>query len=162
MNSLKRLSLIGLSVAGLLSTPLMTGTVWAQESGSGKSKLETVFLTVTQEQMAAIMRDEGYAVDTDSGKIVWKIDGMKALMLLGNDGESVQFYAAFADGNATLKKVNEWNKTKRYSRSYLDNDDDPCLELDLDLAGGVTLERIKDYLKTCRLSYQSWVTEVVK
>ena len=39
---------------------------------------------------------------------------------------------------------------------------DRFLELDLDLAGGVTLDRIKDYLRTCRLSYTAWVAEVVK
>jgi hypothetical protein len=61
-----------------------------------------------------------------------------------------------------LAKVNAWNKTKRFSRSYLDDDDHVCLELDLDLAGGVTPDRVRDFLKTCRSAFQLWCREVVE
>jgi hypothetical protein len=60
-----------------------------------------------------------------------------------------------------LKDVNEWNRTKRYSRSYLDEEGDPFLELDLDLAGGVLKERIVDFLSTCRQSFLIWYDEVL-
>jgi hypothetical protein len=109
------------------------------------------------------MEGEGYATSKDDdGDIVWKIDGMKSFMLISNDGESMQFHAAFGDGNATLKKVNDWNKKRRFSRSYLDDSGDPHLELDLDLAGGVTKSRIVDFLKTCTTSFRAWSSEVVK
>jgi hypothetical protein len=113
--------------------------------------------------MAAILKSEGYAhtVDPD-GNIIWTIEGYKTTLIISTDKKSVQFYASFGDGNATLKKVNEWNKGKKYSKSYLDDDGDPVLELDLDLEGGVTRERIVDYLKTCRSSFTAWLKEVVQ
>ncbi|MBM3409400.1 MAG: YbjN domain-containing protein [Gammaproteobacteria bacterium] len=136
----------------------------AQQRTTGTpSGTSQVVESVTATQMLSLMKAEGYAVEADSdGDLVWKIDGTKTLMLISKDRSSLQLFASFVDGNATLKKVNEWNKSKRYSRTYLDEDGDPCLELDLDLDGGVTFARITDYLKTCRISYQAWCQEVVK
>lgn len=123
---------------------------------------QQVFTTITSGQVKDIMQGEGYAVSTnDDGKLIWKIDGNKTAMLLGSDNDSLQFYAAFAGGGSSLAKVNAWNKSKRYSRSYIDDDGDPVLELDLDLAGGVTRARIVDFLKTARLSFVAWRDEAV-
>lgn len=123
---------------------------------------QQIMSSITLERLQAIMKEEGYSVNRDpSGPLIWKIDGRRSLLLIADDGESIQFAAAFGDGNATLKKVNEWNQTKRYSKSYLDEDGDPVLELDLDLAGGVTKQRLTDYLRTCHLSYQAWISEVI-
>ena len=123
----------------------------------------SVLDTITLDQMTAIMKKEGYSVKTDErGVILWKLDGINAQMFVAKDGHSLQFHSAFGDGNATLKKVNKWNRTKRYSRTYLDDEGDPHLELDLDLAGGVSRNRIIDFLRTCRLSLVLWVQEVVK
>jgi hypothetical protein len=38
---------------------------------------------------------------------------------------------------------------------------DPHLELDLDICGGVTEDRIRDFLKTCKVSFTAWQDEVV-
>jgi hypothetical protein len=35
-----------------------------------------------------------------------------------------------------LEKINEWNRDKRFGRAYLDKEDDPILEMDLDLDDG--------------------------
>lgn len=74
---------------------------------------------------------------------------------------ALQFYSVLPGVESSLETVNEWNRTKRYSRSYLDSDQDPVLELDLDLAGGVTEDRIIDFLSTCRLSFSAWLKEVM-
>lgn len=124
---------------------------------------QQVYKSMTSGQIKAIMEGEGYAVSTnDSGKVVWKIDGNKAAMLVGSDGTSLQFYAGFSGGGSSLAKVNKWNKDKRYSRSYIDDEGDPVLELDLDLTGGVTRERILDFLRTAKISFTAWRDEVVE
>ena len=74
----------------------------------------------------------------------------------------MQFYVTFSDVDVTLATANEWNKTKRYSRTYLNEDGNPCLELDLDLVGGVSKERILGFLTTCRASFQLWFVEVLQ
>ncbi|HEX8239604.1 MAG TPA: YbjN domain-containing protein [Allosphingosinicella sp.] len=38
--------------------------------------------------------------------------------------------------NIGYEKINEWNRGKRFGRAYLDKEDDPILEMDLDLDDG--------------------------
>jgi len=120
-----------------------------------------VYLNITPAALTQLMSEEGYAVEEEDG-VDWKIDGVNTHLLFMDGTQSIQFYVAYENsGDSTLEKVNEWNKSKRYSRSYLDDDNDPVLELDLDLAGGVTRDRILDFLKTCRASTSAWVREVL-
>lgn len=132
----------------------------AAKSAAAKSPVVT---TLKVDQLYQLMHDEGYAVEkSPDGFVKWKVEGLKTVMFVAKDSKSIQFYASFTDGNATLKKVNEWNKSKKYSRSYLNDDGEPCLELDLDLEGGVTEARILDFLTTCRISLDGWYADVVK
>jgi hypothetical protein len=54
--------------------------------------------------------------------------------------EDLKFYLGFLDNKPSLEKINEWNATKRFSRAYLDQDEDACVEMDLDLVQGVSAE----------------------
>ena len=36
----------------------------------------------------------------------------------------------------TLDRINEWNRSKRFGRAHLDGEDDPILEMDVDLDDG--------------------------
>jgi hypothetical protein len=38
----------------------------------------------------------------------------------------------------TPEVINEWNASKRFSRAYLDQDKDACVEMDIDLVEGVS------------------------
>jgi hypothetical protein len=117
---------------------------------------------VSTATLKRMMETEGNSVSiNDRGNIVWKVEGLTAIMLIYEGEQSIQFYCSVSGSDATLKKVNRWNETKRFSRSYIDAEGDPCLELDLDLAGGVTTERIQSFFRTCRLSLSAWRTEVI-
>ncbi|HEX8574006.1 MAG TPA: YbjN domain-containing protein [Allosphingosinicella sp.] len=35
-----------------------------------------------------------------------------------------------------LQRINEWNRSQRFGRAYLDKEDDPILEMDIDLDDG--------------------------
>ena len=119
--------------------------------------------SITVDELIDLMTDEGYAVEIhEAGFVQWKIEGYRCQVFVADNSEAIQFHISFGDGNATLKKINLWNATKRFSRTYLDDDGDPHLELDLDLAGGVTEGRIKDYLRTCKVSLAAWCKEVVE
>lgn len=119
-----------------------------------------VFNSIHVTQLEQIMQQQGYTVEVDSdGDILWRLDGMTMFILVQDT--ALQFYSVLPGVESSLETVNEWNRTKRYSRSYLDSDQDPVLELDLDLAGGVTEDRIIDFLSTCRLSFSAWLKEVM-
>jgi len=139
---------------------VVAATVGVPTANAGKD--QKIITSINVEQMKTILKDEGYAVSIDDdGDLEWKIEGFRTYLLISDDGEYIQFQTSFEDTEATMETVNAWNQSKRYSRSYLDDDGDPILELDLDLEGGVTHARIVDYLKTCRLSFQSWLNEVI-
>ena len=60
------------------------------------------------------------------------------------------FQAFFTSGEEAfpLEMVNNWNTARRYTRAYVDADGDAALESDLDLAGGVTEETIRRFIRT--------------
>jgi len=61
---------------------------------------------------------------------------------------SIQFAAGFDLTNgSTLEVMNAWNAAKRYSKSYLDAEQDPLIEMDVNLAfGGVSEQNFRSTL----------------
>ncbi len=49
---------------------------------------------------------------------------------------SLTFFAGWTGLNVSMNQMNEWNKIRRFSRAYIDNDGDPILEFDIDLDDG--------------------------
>ncbi|MDR1041436.1 MAG: YbjN domain-containing protein [Deltaproteobacteria bacterium] len=112
-------------------------------------------------RMLKIMRDLGLSVEEEvheaGTSIVWKYNARRGRILFMSDGEALQFYYGLTGTKANSDDVNTWNSDFRYSRSYLDSDKDPVLELDLDFAGGICRERVDDWLRTCMASWDRWV-----
>ena len=53
------------------------------------------------------------------------------------DCATVQFHSGYDLRNPVdLPKINEWNRTKRFARAFLDKENDPILEMDVDLDDG--------------------------
>ena len=69
---------------------------------------------------------------------------------------SIQFSAGFnmtkpgLAGGAT--KINEWNTTKRYIKAYIDTDNDPWAQYDVNLSPGATYEALDDNCKNVWIS----------
>ena len=122
--------------------------------------------TISVDMARAILENEGYSVELDQeGGIIWTIEGYRTYVLVPEDGASLIFYSGFKnDGDVamTLGRVNLWNQNNRFSRSFVDQDGHPILRLDLDLAGGVTVDRIADFYKTCRIAFKKWLSDVVE
>lgn len=133
-----------------------------EASLTNRTESTEIFRDITEKQILEILQGEGYAAEPlTPGMVSWRIEGFKAQVFISEDGTAIQFHSSFDDDDADLRSVNEWNKQYRFSSCYLDDEGDPHLELDLDLAGGVTNERIVDFLKTCRLSFSRWIEEVI-
>lgn len=78
-------------------------------------------------------------------QITGKIEGITYQVYFRNctnneDCEDLNFYLGFLDIKPTLEEINDWNYNKRFSRAYIDQDDDACVEMDLDMVEGVTAE----------------------
>ena len=50
---------------------------------------------------------------------------------------TVQFHSGYHQkASPPLTTINEWNRTQRFGRAYLDKENDPILEMDVDLDDG--------------------------
>ncbi len=135
----------------------LVGSSLAQAQG------KKIYQSISANELKSILESEGYAtarIDRD-GDVEVRIQGTVAYFILSDDADSVQFYCGWEEPDVGLDKVNEWNRTKRYSRAYLDKESHPILELDLDLVGGVTLDRIKDFISTAKISLIAFEREVL-
>jgi hypothetical protein len=65
------------------------------------------------------------------------------------DCATVQFHAGYdLKTSPGLDKINEWNRTKRFGRAFLDKENDPILEMDIDLDdGGISAALFTDNLE---------------
>ncbi len=125
---------------------------------------QTTYAKLSSAELLSTMQEAGYSVTLDSdGDVIWTTEGDKALVIRSSDGESITFRCSFTNSsNVTLKRINDWNAAKRFSRSYLDKKNDMVISLDLDLAGGITKARILDFFTTCKLSLNAWKKHVTE
>ena len=50
---------------------------------------------------------------------------------------TVQFHSGYnTDGSVSIESMNEWNRSKRFGRGYIDDENDAVLEMDVDLDDG--------------------------
>lgn len=133
----------------LLLCLLLPAIGLARAAGPGDDR--EVLERITVERMQAMIQHEGFpdvSVDPD-GDLIVRMNGYRVLVSVSqNDYSVVLFRFAISDTRATLRDINDWNGTKLFSRAYLDDDGDPVLELDVDLAGGVTVARLRDAVRT--------------
>ena len=89
-----------------------------------------------------------------------QLAGMKMLILIQTG--DLQLYIGFKGAKASVNRINEWNRTHRFSRAYVDKDNDPVLESDLDFAGGVTLDTLKNFItlfESSAKAYKEFLTK---
>ena len=110
---------------------------------------------ITPGEMEALLKAGSYRYERveEGGRVYFhlRLAGLRAVLFLQDcrEGscESLLLYAGCSTDNPpSLERVNEWNREKRFSRAYLDEEGDPVLEADLDLAGGVADGAIRAFL----------------
>ena len=151
--------------AALVSVPLLAVDI---KGGKDPVKIDDtqVVTTISGARLNDILQASGFTggkVDEDGGVLI-RI-ASKPVYFTVDDQESIQAHTAWTTDDTTrpsADKMNDWNRTKRYSKAYFDSDRDPVLQLDLDLAGGVTVARIKDFAFTTQVSITRFTAEVLK
>ncbi|MDR2197859.1 MAG: YbjN domain-containing protein [Deltaproteobacteria bacterium] len=153
-------SLFTLALAALAL--LSAGTLGAQpeiapqeESGSGNPEIHD---QLTLQEIMTIMKAQKYEVElfADKEVVAWIIAD-EVCLVSTDKPNSLNFYTYVSGGKFTLEDANKWNRDYKYSKTYLDDENDVALELDLNLAGGVAEERIISFLKTCEISYRQFL-----
>lgn len=116
------------------------------------TKKASVMETVTAPEVAAVLQTKGHEtiekVDNQGDPLLSvKAEAFSYQVLFYNCKEgrcdTVQYRAWWSlDKKFPLDVVNEFNKTNRLGRAYLDQDSDPTLELVIEMHGGVTPEQM--------------------
>lgn len=143
----RRVSLVVITAGALLAAPGLTSRVAAQE----------VLSEVSTAQLQKMLEGLGYDVEQPKEDMLrFAIEGHTAVVI--NKKTNIQFYSYFKKPKKTdLKKVNQWNATRRFSRAYLDQDGDAIIEWDVDLEGGTTAGALKESIKTYRMGVMTFV-----
>ncbi len=86
----------------------------------------------TAPEIAEVLAAEGYgSVERLTDEAVrFKADGMSYILTIYEDGD-LQLYFGLTGIAVVADVVNEWNRTRRLTRAYLDSERDPVLESDL-------------------------------
>ena len=102
----------------------------------------------TDEELIAILEDGGYrSVELAEDRVISiKLDGM-TYMLYVYDDDDLQLYFGVTGYDIDAETINEWNRTRRLSRAYLDDENDPILEADLLANAGYTEEQFLEWLE---------------
>lgn len=159
-----------LALSTLLSVPAASAGGPRLKTPPKMSKA-VVYTEITPEQALAIVQplaDQAEVERPGAGQHdqVWfQVDGLNSLMYVRNEGEGsapVYWFAASFDFDldVPLSMANDWNSGHLYSRAYVDDEGDIVLESDLDLAGGVTEERIVDHVRTWRQLLGEFTTAI--
>jgi len=115
---------------------------------------QSLLSAANPEQLAEAIRDFGFQarLETDG-------TGDPLISSSASGGEfSIEFYGCtrnrdcktlrFSAGydledGTTLAKVNEWNVDKRFASAYLDDEDDPWLQMDINTEGGISRQSLE-------------------
>ena len=111
------------------------------------------------QKLVALLQAKGYKAElikgTDADYVRTADSGVPVTIFFFNCAKgktgctTIQFYTGFTDVKATLERINDWNKSQRWARAYVDKDGDPVMEMDVDMDfGGLSKELFYDNLGT--------------
>ena len=149
MKMIKRMGLWSMAMALLVT---MTGAAQAETTK------DRVYTRLTGEEMQEILQDLGYRaqleVDNVGDPLISSTaSGYKFRVLFydcenGKGCNSIQFWAGFdTDEPGDIAEMNQWNAEKRFGKAYIDDENDPIIEMHYNIAGGVTRDNIEDILE---------------
>lgn len=133
---------------------LSTTALAAQKKGElvAAASSGDIITQMSGNEVQGLLRELGYSPrPLENRDNAWAIElnGQRTIVFLSSSGKNLQLWSyVVGGGKVTLEKVNEWNKTKRFSRAYLDSDGDPNVEYDIDLEGGVSTGAVREGIRT--------------
>ncbi|GLQ09319.1 hypothetical protein GCM10007913_12510 [Devosia yakushimensis] len=121
------------------------------------------------EDILAVAKNYGSASMTKQSngdpQITGKIGGVSYQVYFRNctnnkNCEDLNFYLGFLDIKPTLEEINDWNFNKRFSRAYLDQDKDACVEMDLDMVQGISAEYLDSQFALWKMVVEQFADHV--
>ena len=153
MKSMRSLApaLAALAALVLASTPAAAQKKGQMSTASGSTSRSSgeVITTISVGDLRSLLSEMGYEPRSLEGQDnAWAVQmgDRPVLIRVGGEGKNLLLWSYVQGGS--LDKVNQWNKEKRFSRAYLDGDGDANVEWDIDLEGGVTVDAVREGIRT--------------
>ncbi len=137
----------GLMAAGVLSAPMASAQVLASDPGGILQRMQSYGYPATMET-------------DDQGDPLIKTrvsDTQFKIYFYGCDDShqncsAIQFAAGYdLENGINALKINEWNRAQRFAKAYIDDESDPYLEMDVNMAeDGVGEGNFKDTVEIWR------------
>ncbi len=140
------MALVLLTGASLLSPTALAADGKPVSSSAQQIEVFDVMTTTRLERILRSFTDVKWRELDNNAYLIELTDGLK--MRLVKRDKSLMLAAGWGGQRMTLNRINEWNRAKRFAKAYLDNDNDPVLESDYELTGGVTEQNVKEWMKT--------------
>lgn len=140
------------------TTPRTSGDAALTKPGLGPpDQLHALF---TDEELIFLLTQIGYdARPVIDGSITFELDHAQ-VMLFNQWGGDLQLYYVVTGGSWELFGINEWNRTRRLCRAYVDPDGDLVLEADLLALGGVTDRQVVSFVAIFDKAVEMFIREV--
>lgn len=122
---------------------------------------QDVLRNLSAEDVETLLEDDGYsAVEILSEtSLSVRVNGDHYLLTIFDDGD-LQLYFALSGTDADVDDLNEWNRTKRLSRAYIDEEGDPVVESDILADQGITKAQFLNFVNVFKLTTQTFRTFV--
>lgn len=153
---------------------VFTGLVATAALASFSSPAMAQMIEADYQTIASAMQDAGYRATIEgegSDRYVSSASGGFNFGIFfygcndaGDNCKTIQFYAGFSpEKSPTLRQMNDYAKQNRWGRVYLDDDNEPAIEMDLDLEDGgmpkaLFIDNI-EYWEAVMQQFGSWVFE---
>lgn len=106
----------------------------------------TVVYKITRDQLSGYLSSLSYKPSNVKERTLsLKVNGYSAF--ISCNGTNLQVYAWFS-GPADPDLVNKFNASYRFASAYWDEENDVCIQSDLDMEAGITLGAIGEWLET--------------
>jgi hypothetical protein len=108
---------------------------------------------VTTRDLVDILNQEGFRggeplEEKGEEYVRINVEGHPVVFILTRNGGDLMASTGFKESKATVQRANDWNKSKRYTRVFLDEKGTAFMRMDLDLSKGITRATLADYLTT--------------
>lgn len=159
------LKIVQRSLLGIVALFALIGSAQAETTK------DRVYTRLSGEEMQKIMQDLGYRAQLDVDDvgdplIISTASGYKFRVLFydcekGKGCNAVQFWAGFdTDEVGSIERMNQWNADKRFGKAYIDDENDPIVEMHYNIEGGVTRDNVEEMLEWWELVVSEFASYV--
>ena len=134
---------------------LLTGVLLAAAlAAPGAAYAQTILDASNVNGIAAIAQEYGSAEveedNTGDPMLSGEMGGTEYVVFFygctdGADCQTIQFLSSWVNpGAADIDSINAWNREKRFGKAFLDDENDPVIEMNVNLYAGVTETNLSD------------------